>query len=210
MALENPKRKTAIWALVLGCLMLVGGGIAAFGGGMVALFGAMGHQLSQEMSDVQTVTETWCDTCDFRMSIQVGQFSHKDGDPCTERGCTGTLHIKSRKMTPEEREKAKQEWEPFTSGTKTAQRIGGAAAILGGIFLLSGLAALVACYGLSHRRRWGRILALLVIVPALAGTAVAGVGQWPCSPSWRRSRCSLRSSPCGSSWASKEVDTLFF
>ncbi len=172
-----PKPKIAIWALVLGCLMFVVGSIAAFGGTIVAGFGGMAHAFSTEMSNIQTVTETWCDTCDFRMSIEIGYFSHKDGDRCTKRGCAGTLHIQSRAMTAEELAEVKKGTEGWVTGTKAAQRLGGVAARSGGLMLLAGLGALVACYGLTHRKQWGRILSLVVIVPALASVAVAGLGH---------------------------------
>ena len=177
MTRANPKPKIAIWALVLGGLMFVGGSIAAFGGTIVAGLGGMAHALSTEMSNIQTVTETWCDTCDFRMSIEIGYFSHKDGDRCTKPGCAGTLHIQSRAMTPEELAEVKKGTEGWVAGTKAAQRLGVVAALSGGLMLLAGLAALVACYGLNHRKQWGRILALVVIVPALASVAVAGMGH---------------------------------
>ncbi len=154
--------------------MAVVGTATGLGGTIVAALGGMVHELSTEMSNLPTVTETWCDRCDFQMSIQMGQFSHSHGDRCTKRRCAGTLHIQSRPVTTEERAKVMKENEVFVAGAKTAKHLGSVAALSGGLMFLAGVAALVAWYGLTRHKQWGRLLSLVVIVPSLASVAVAG------------------------------------
>ena len=163
--------------MVLGCLMFGVGAAAGFGGLFVAAFGGMAHVLSTETSNVDSVTETWCDRCDFQSSIEVWQFSHSDGDRCMKQRCAGTLHIQSRAMTTQELAKVKKDTEAWVAGTETVKHIGGAAALSGGLMLLAGLMAMGAWFGLNRRRQWGRIVALVVIVPAIASVVVAGTGH---------------------------------